>query len=159
MNRWLASVAERPGWVLLGVLAFTIFSVQGIVDLRSGEPVLKIDPSTDRVLPSSGPERELFDRARKLFGGDEALVLALGADDVFTVENLDRVLRITKRVRAIEGVTEVTSLATAAAIRSEGGDLEVSSLLREKPTEADSSQLLLLPVNNVVRCQSLLNLH
>jgi predicted RND superfamily exporter protein len=135
MSAWLRPMTRRPGWVLLGVAAFTLFSVAGLVDLRSGALRLRIDPSATRLLPPGGEERELYEKARRLFGSDESIVIGLGAKDVFTPQVLERVVAMTRAIERIDGVQNVLSLATALNLRSSDGDLEVAPFLETIPRQ------------------------
>ncbi len=128
-------MTERPGWVLLAVLAFTLFSVAGLVDLRTGAPRLGLDPSATGMLPSGGEERELYEKARRLFGSDESIIVGVGAPDVFVPDVLERVAAMTRAIEAIDGVQNVLSLATALNVRSAGGDVEVAPFLDPIPRD------------------------
>jgi predicted RND superfamily exporter protein len=143
MTRWLRPMTERPFWVLGAVLAFTLFCLAGLVDPRTGAPRLGIDPSATAMLPSGGPERELYEKARRLFGSDESIVVGVGAEDVFTPEVLERVAAMTRAIEAIDGVQNVLSLATALNVRSSAeGDIEVAPFLETIPREAPALERL-----------------
>jgi predicted RND superfamily exporter protein len=136
MTRWLRPMTERPGWVLAAVLAFTLFCLAGLVDPRTGEPRLGIDPSATGMLPSGGEERELYEKARRLFGSDESIIVGVGAPDVFAPDVLERVAAMTRAIEAIDGVQNVLSLATALNVRTGAeGDVEVAPFLETIPRE------------------------
>lgn len=142
MSRWAALVARRPLAVLLAGAALTLALLAGLVDLGSGALRLRLDPSTESLMPAEGPERELYERTRRLFGSSESLVLALAAEDVFEPAVLERVVAVTRRLEAIPEVREVRSLATAQSIRSERGDLVVAPLLEEIPRSPEALERL-----------------
>ena len=136
MTRWLRPMTERPGWVLAAVLAFTLFCLAGLVDPRTGAPRLGIDPSATGMLPSGGKERELYEKARRLFGSDESIIVGVGALDVFAPDVLERVTRMTHAIEQIDGVQNVLSLATALNVRTGAeGDVEVATFLETIPRE------------------------
>ncbi len=141
MRAWVRFVSGHPAWTLAAVVAFTLFSLAGLVDLRTGEVRLAVDPSTGKLLPSAGPERELYERSRKLFGTDESIVVALGADDVFAPDALRRVVALTRRLEAIDGVQGVLSLATAKNIRAEEDDVFVAPIIPEAGVPDDPAEL------------------
>jgi predicted RND superfamily exporter protein len=141
MSSWVRVVSEHPLWVVAGVLALTLFSVAGLIDLRTGEVRLRVDPSAGKLLPAGGPERELYERSRRLFGTDEAIVVALGADDVFTPDVLSRVVSLTRRLEAIDGVQSVLSLATAQNVRAVGDDIDVGPIIPEGEIPRAPSEL------------------
>jgi predicted RND superfamily exporter protein len=142
VNRLFFFGGNHPLLALLAVTGLTLFTLQGLVDLRTGEVRLQMDPSTAGLLPPEGPERELFEHSRRLFGTDESVVVALGADDVFRPEVLDRVVHMTRRLAEIDGVQSVLSLSTAQTLRSVSGDLEVAPVLEEVPRDREALESL-----------------
>src|SRR5512139_4131079 len=117
MKRFAQLLTRRPVWVLAAAALATLVALHGIVDLRTGAPRLRIDPSAERLLPEGDEDRRFYDRARQLFGNDEFVLLMVEADDVFTTDVLDRVARITGAVSALPGVRRVVSLASAVDVR------------------------------------------
>jgi predicted RND superfamily exporter protein/CRP-like cAMP-binding protein len=101
-----------------------------------------IDPSVDRLLPAGGRDREVYEHARKLFGSDEAVVVALGSEDVFTPGMLERIVRLTGELEALEGVQRVLSLATALNIHNAEGDLRIAPFLDSIPQDAAALERL-----------------
>jgi predicted RND superfamily exporter protein len=143
MTRWLRPMTERPFWVLAAVGAFTLFCLAGLVDPRTGALRLGIDPSATGMLPSEGPERELYEKARRLFGSDESIIVGVGAPDVFVPEVLERVVAMTRAIERIDGVQNVLSLATALNVRTGAeGDVEVAPFLETIPREPAALEAL-----------------
>jgi predicted RND superfamily exporter protein len=142
VNRVFLFGGNHPLLALLAVAGLTLFTLQGLVDLETGEVRLRIDPSTAGLLPPEGPERELYEHSRRLFGTDESVVVALGADDVFSPEVLDRVVSMTRRLAEIDGVQSVLSLSTAQTLRSVSGDLEVAPVLEAVPQDPEALERL-----------------
>jgi predicted RND superfamily exporter protein len=118
---------------LLAALALLVAAVHSIVDLRTGERRLDVDPSANRLLPEGDPARAHYDYVRRLFGSDETVVVALATDDVFTAENLERIRAIGSRIEQIEGVHHVVSLANAVNVRGVADGLEVGPFFDEVP--------------------------
>jgi predicted RND superfamily exporter protein/CRP-like cAMP-binding protein len=131
MNALFDLISFRPFTVLLGVTLLSALAVFGLVDRG-----LRVDPTTGSLLAEEGPERETYELARKLFGTDESVVVALGADDVFTADVLRRVLELTRRLEAIDGVQGVLSLATARNVRSVGDNVIVGPVFKKLPESA-----------------------
>jgi predicted RND superfamily exporter protein len=94
------------------------------------------------LLPASGDARERWERARQLLGTDEPFVVALGADDVFAPASLERVARLSERLRSLPHVHHVVSLATVPDVRSANGDIEVVPLLESVPEDAEGRAAL-----------------
>ena len=129
---------RRAGWLLALVAAITFAGAAQIVDPVSGHVRLAVDPSIDAMLPEADAGRKYYEHIRRLFGSDETVLVALITDDVFSRENLDRVVRMTKRIDALAAVHHVVSLATALDVRSIDGAMEIVPFLDSMPTDAES---------------------
>ena len=137
MKSILRISSTHPWLVLLVTLVLTVLAASRIVDLRTGEPRLEIDPSPNRFLPAKDEGKIFYDFVRKAFGSDETLLVVLGADDVFTRENLERIARMTQRISEIDGVHHVVSLTNALHIRGVGDDLEIAPFVAKVPEEPE----------------------
>ena len=123
----------HPWLVLLITLALTVLGASQIFDLRSGTLRLVIDPSPNRFLPEKDESKLFYDFVRKVFGSDETLLIVLDTDDVFTRENLGRIIRMTRRIEQIDGVHHVVSLTNALHIRGVGDELEIAPFVSQVP--------------------------
>jgi predicted RND superfamily exporter protein len=128
-------IARHPLWVLAGVAAVTLAAIHGIVDLRSGKPRISVDPAIDRLLPEGDADREFYERARRIFGSDEFVLLVLEAEDVFEPEMLARLQRITARLEREPDVHRVLSLANATQIEGREGELYVGPFFDVPPSD------------------------
>ncbi len=135
MRRWLGFVTSFPIPVLLVVLAITVFAASRIVDLRTGEIRIAFDPSTNALLPDGDEAREFYDHVRTVFGSDETILVALGAEDIFTAEHLRSIQRIGERIEEIEGIHHVTSLASALNITGDEEGLAIEPFYEEVPDD------------------------
>jgi len=133
-------VTGRPMVVVLIAAALTIVFASRIVDPRTGDVGIRIDPSFDAILPDTAPPRVFYDWTNEEFGNDRSLILSLTLDDVFTVENLERIARISDRLEEAEGVDYVTSLATADHIGTVDGSVETRPFLDPLPTTGDEAE-------------------
>jgi len=113
------------------------FSLLALVDPRTAQPRITIDPSMDSMLPRDDPAGEYFTRVRRLFGSEETLLVMLSDDDVFTPENLAGIKRLTEKIEALDTVERVSSLSTALNIRSENGELRIDPFFDEVPGNAE----------------------
>jgi hydrophobe/amphiphile efflux-3 (HAE3) family protein len=129
----LEGIAGRAGWVLAATLGLTLFALAVLVDPHTGRIRLEVDPAADRLLPEDDENRRFYDRVRHLFGSDDQLVVALVTDDVFTPEALASLARLTERIRAVDGVREVLSIANALNVRGTEGGLEIAPFFRTPP--------------------------
>jgi predicted RND superfamily exporter protein/CRP-like cAMP-binding protein len=142
MRRVLEFSIRRPIWVLLITLLVSGFFTTRIVDPTTGELKLRIDPSFDALMPDDAPERVYYDWAKDEFGDDQSLIIALILDDVFTLDNLHMIERISDLLEEAPGVDYVTSLATADHIGTQDESVETRPFLEPTPkTEADAERI------------------
>ncbi len=125
----------RNAVLTLGIaLACVAAAVSQVVDLRTGEVQLHIDPSAERLLPEEDESRAYYDKIRRLFGTDETLVVALRSESVFSVESLQRVSRMTRALEAVDGVHHVLSITNAVNVRGVDDDLVIGPFMDEVPS-------------------------
>jgi predicted RND superfamily exporter protein len=130
-------VSRHPFGMLVTALLVTALAVAGIVDVRTGQLRLQIDPDVRRLLPDATTKTQFYDRARRLFGDDDVVVLALHTEDIFTPDSLRRIRRLTERIDSLEGVRQVISVANAVDIRSGPDELVVGSFFDEVPEDRE----------------------
>ncbi len=132
--KWFARLVTGHPLVLLGLLlAITLAALQGIVDVRTGEFRLRIDPALDRLLPEGDDERRFYERARKIFGSDEFILLVFEAEDIYQPAWLDRLQRVTSRLETEPDVLRVLSLANALDVTGHGDDIEINPFYEDIP--------------------------
>jgi hypothetical protein len=119
-----ALFSRHPLLVLAAVAAITAAALAGIGDPRAAARARWFDPSVDALLPGDDAERVFYERIRRLFGSDEAVLVALEGD-VFTPEGLARVERLTERLQALPRVERVVSLATVPHARADAEGIDV----------------------------------
>jgi len=140
VSRPFRLVASRARIVLLATSLLTVLALHGIVDLRSGEPRLWVDPSIDRLLPADDPDVAFYREVRALFGNDEIVLVAVEAPDAFAPEVLRRVAAMSDALARIDGVDRVLSLATALDVRGVDGDLQIESFLEPMPETPEEAE-------------------
>ncbi len=128
-----AIIARSPLVVMFAAIV-TLLSLAEIVDLRSGEPRLQLDPSLDGMLPEGDPERAYYEEFKARFDSGELLLLALESDDVFTPERLLALRELSEAVEALEVVERVSSLPRSLNIRSRDGALSLEPFYGDIPT-------------------------
>jgi predicted RND superfamily exporter protein len=132
--RWVTGHARL---VLALCAALTLAALGQIVDLRTGMPQLQLDTSIEQMLPSGDESRAFYDRARKLFGNDETLLLVVHRPaGIFTTDVLAGVARLSERVESVPGVASVLSLSTAPDIVGVDDELRIAPLFEKPPTDA-----------------------
>ncbi len=134
---WLRAAIPKHAWlVLVTAVAFTLLAATQLIDFRTGDPLLRIDASADRLLPEGDASREFYDHIRRMFGSDETLLVGLYGDDVFSAESLRRIDRLTRRLEKVEGVHHVLSLSNAVNVRGVDDDLVIAPFIDEIPESA-----------------------
>ena len=124
-------VVSHPRLIIAIVLLLTV--VFG-VGLRRG---LTLDVSPLSFVAENSQERRDFEGARKHFGADDYLLIAVVCDDVFAPANLDRLKKLHEQIERTKGVSEVLSLVNVPYARSQGDSVSLETLLpnsfEEKP--------------------------
>src|SRR5262247_4406002 len=123
MNRIIAFIVRRPRAVISMVVALSAFFAFG---LWQG---VRLDVSPLGFVEQEGQARTDFETARKNFGPDDYLVVAVVCDDVFASPNVARLRDLHDRISKTRGVAEVLSLVNAPYARSAGGVVSAESLL------------------------------
>jgi len=132
--RWITGHARL---VLLACAVLTLAAVAEIVDLRTGRPRLQLDTSIEQMLPSGDESRAFYDRARKLFGNDETLLLVVHRPGgIFTTDVLAGIATLSERVEEVSGVASVLSLSTAPNVEGVDDELLISPLFETPPRDA-----------------------
>lgn len=135
--KWFARLVTRSPLIILVVLfAVTVAALHGIVDLRSGEFRLQVDPALDRLLPEDDDDRRFYERAKKTFGSDEFLLLVLDGSEVFEPAMLARIQRITARLEREPDVLRVVSLANATDVTGREGEIVINPFYDDIPQDA-----------------------
>ncbi|MGH8530801.1 MAG: MMPL family transporter [Nevskiales bacterium] len=127
LKRFYYLPAQRPAFVVLAVLAMAALALSQLFDFKTGQLLLKIDPSMERLLPERDAARRYYDTMNRRFGSDETIVVALAGLDAFTPGMMRRVAALTLELRKIPGVRQVVSLANAPLVHADEDSVEVTS--------------------------------
>lgn len=133
-------VVRHPRAIVATVFAITIILAFG---LRRG---LELDVSPLGFVASNSPERSDFAEARKYFGADDFLLIAVSPaysdqqEDVFSPANLERLKQLHQQIEQTNGVAEVLSLINVPYARSNGDEVSVEGLI---PKSLNDSQRLI----------------
>lgn len=104
----------------------------------AGVANLSVDTKTDSILDRRSEAWRDYQRALRLFGGDEVVVVAIRGAEPFESAVVEEVARISDRLGAIEGVRRVDSLSTVSLVSvAEDGILELDPAI-----ETDEEGLL-----------------
>jgi len=127
-------VSRSTGLILLLVIVLTCLAAIRIVDPATGQWLLEIDPSANRLLSDDDPAVQFYDRARRTFGNDETLVIALTAKDIFTRDTFRRIDRMTRRIGDVDSVHHVVSPTNALDVRSTEDGLDITPFFDSRDT-------------------------
>ncbi len=140
----LSLASRRPGWIIqwprLVLLLTAGISALGLAVLVSFPPLafdLKLDPSSEPLLPANDPTRDAYRLAVKEFGDDEIYVIALESDDIFTPQGLQSLRRVTDEISRMVGVRNVKSLVDVVSFRydAERDWIDVGPFIDDIPTD------------------------
>lgn len=138
----IPALITRHARLLLGVvIILTGLAILEIVDVRTGKIHLEIDPSVERLLAPDDEAYLFYQAARRIFGSDETIVLLLQADDIFTLENMDTISRLTRGLERIDGVMRVVSLSNALTVHGSEFGIDIESWSDLAPASRDQLQV------------------
>jgi predicted RND superfamily exporter protein len=132
-----AAIVDHPRTVLALVALVSLAALAALVRLDPPGFRIDIDPASEPLLRRDDPGIPVYRQAVRDFGSDDVYVVAMHADDVFTVENLEALWRLTNHIRALSGVASAESLARVLSVRYDPEDrqIEVSRLMERVPRE------------------------
>jgi len=131
MSRFIVGAVRRPFTVISVVIALSALFSLG---LRRG---LQLDVSPLEFVERGSQARTDFENARKNFGADDYLVVAVVCDDVFAPAGLTKLRQLHDRVSKTKGVAEVLSLINAPCARSVDGVVSAEKLI---PVELEETE-------------------
>ena len=122
-------------------------SIVAVVALVRVEPLglrLRIDPSTEPLLPTGDPARDDYAEAIRHFGADEIFVIAMRTQDVFAYESLTALQRVSDSIRQVDGVRGVRSLIDVYSFRYVASEdwVEVRPFIEEVPQDPAELEIL-----------------
>src|SRR5262245_35737430 len=128
MNRIITFIVRRPRAIISTIVALSAFFAFG---LWRG---VQLDVSPLGFVEREGQPVADFETARKNFGPDDYLVVAVVCDDVFAPANTARLSELHDRISKTRVVAEVLSLVNAPYARSSGGVVSAESLIPDGAT-------------------------
>jgi len=140
-NALVKFATQQAWWCIALVVLISAAATLVLVDPRSGEVRLTVDPSLERLLPKDDPDLAFYHSSRKIFGSDDAVVIALRARDseqILEAESLAAITALTLKLAELEGVSSTVSIATAPAVQITEGVIYFGSIA-EQLAEANYS--------------------
>ncbi len=134
-DRLLSFVLRNASWVIIFVLAVTVFSLIFI-------PRIKIDNSVDVFFDKKSKSYLAFQEWKKQFGSDQVVIVAFGDKDIFTPDNLKLIAHLSNEFSSLKYVDRVRSLTTVNDIVGEKNDFIVRPLVEKVPHSEEELKLL-----------------
>lgn len=136
------AMARRP-WLIIGVVVLiSIAALLQLVDVRNHTIRLSVDASLDPLIAPDLPAQPVDDAVHARFGApDDAVLVLLQADDVYSPASLRRLDALTQALQATPNVAEVQSLTSVPLPRAGSGEGQLS-LRRLRPEEFDDKTLI-----------------
>jgi predicted RND superfamily exporter protein len=135
MSAALARLVWRIRYPACAVILLGFFALAPSINFTD------LDNDISAWISKDDPVFQTYERFRREFGGGRTLIIALKSDRLFTTESLNFIQSVTDRIRRVDYVDRVHSLATANIVRAlppsdaeEAGGIEVRPLLDDVDT-------------------------
>ena len=138
----LVLICHYPRAIVAAVLILFMLALLQIYNPFTGELKVRIDPSEQALLGLNHDGWEFYQLARRNFGSDETIMVAIDADDVFSPHTIDLVSRLTNRLARVSGVQEVVSLTNALTIRETEYGMDIAPIMTRVPETAEEYEVL-----------------
>ena len=130
MWRLLQFSYERAPAVMAAVLVLT--GLLGVAALR-----LRVDVSTEGLMPRWSEQRQVYERVKATFGSDKTAGIFVEDQHLFTLDRLQKLRALNNALAILPGVQRIESLFTVSHIKGGGGWLETGPLLDTIPEDAE----------------------
>jgi len=144
---------RRPKTTLLLWLLFVIACVVPIAGpdldpaLKPAFPGLQLLVSMKGAIQSNDPDLAFDAESKKVFGDDEYAIIAIEhPTNVLNPETLNQIDRITRAVKATEGVRDIWSLTDMDHIRGSASGLDTHDLITDIPTDPEEFKRVIAAV-------------
>jgi len=126
-ERYFDFVTQQPKWMLIAALLLMITMGVGLKNVKK-------DASVDAFVPSDHPAALARERAGKLFGLEDPIIVGIVADggrSAFTPEVIGALKHIQDEVRELDNIKKnaLISILTESAISGDNGDLIVEPIV------------------------------
>jgi len=125
MMKWIGKFVIRfPKLVIALVIGVTLFFAYQI-------PKIKLNNDSREFIPPQDEERLYNEAMQEIFGNDDVVYIGFVTDNVYTPKTLVKIATLTTAFEEIDGVEDVTSLATIKNIEGVDGGMEVYPFVDE----------------------------
>ena len=119
------------------VFSLFLLAIFQIYNPYTDELHIRVDPSERQLLGLNHEGWEFYQLARRTFGNDETVMVAIDADDVFSPQAIDLVVRLTGKLSRIPGVLSAVSITNALTIRATEYGMDIAPMMENMPVTAD----------------------
>jgi uncharacterized protein len=124
---------SRPVPTLFAWVVAAAFGTLGVAQLE-------VDTTTESVLVRSGAAWERYEQSRRLFGGDDVIVIAIEGERPLDPRAIQLLIELTSELQKAPGVRRVDSLASVPLVRTDAdGSIRFEAAFRsDRLLDADS---------------------
>ena len=125
MMKWIGKFVIRfPKLVIALVIGVTLFFAYQI-------PNIKLNNDSREFIPPQDEDRLYNEAMQEIFGNDDVVYIGFVTDNIYTPKTLAKIATLTTAFEEIDGVDDVTSLATIKNIEGVDGGMEVYPFVDE----------------------------
>ena len=135
-------ICQNPKAIVGVVLILFLLAIFQIYNPYTGELKVGVDPSEQALLGPNHEGWEFYQSARRNFGSDETIMVAVDADDVFSPQSIDLISRLTARLSKIPGVEKVVSMTSALTIRATDYGMDIAPIMEKVPETPEEFDVL-----------------
>jgi hypothetical protein len=118
------NIIKYRWFIILAVIAYTVFSVVQITKLR-------IDADVLSSLPDDDKHAVLLKKIGERFGGNRMGIVILETDNVYQTPVIKDIKTLTDSIAKIDGISSVSSLTNIINIKGDDNGIEVGKLVDE----------------------------
>lgn len=134
MLKMEARLGRLGSFIAYAPKRFIAFSLLFVLALAVNLPKTTVDTSTEGFLHESDPVRVIYDQFRDEFGRDEKIVVAIKSEDVFKLDNLEKLRDLHQRLaHEVPYLYDISSLVNARNTIGENDSLLVDDLMADWP--------------------------
>ncbi len=124
MEKIAKAIVKLKWLIIIVVIGLTAFFGYHINDIKINSDIIN-------SLPDDDPAAFLYKQVGKEFGGNDVGMIVLETDNVYKTEVLEHIKQVTDSLKAMEGISTVTSLTDIIDIKGEEWGIEIGKLVDE----------------------------